>query len=76
MQLSLVEEQFDIPTGFQGDNVTPIATLTQDFKVTSQSLLRRYVQTESYTLVQVIEWFPWCVKCERLILFSFWLARR
>ncbi len=54
LQLSLVEEQFDIPSGFQDDQLTPISTVLQDFKITSQSLLQRYVQTESHTLVQMI----------------------
>lgn len=52
--LSLVEEQFDIPSGFQGENVTPLSTVTQEFKNASQLLLQRYVQIESHTLVQMI----------------------
>ena len=52
-QLSLIEEQFDIPVGFQGDHLTPITAITLDFKQTSQSLLQSYVQSESHVLVQV-----------------------
>lgn len=53
LQLSLIEEQFDIPAGFQGDNLTPISAVTADFKQASQTLLQRYVQSESHVLVQV-----------------------
>ncbi|XP_046444096.1 vacuolar protein sorting-associated protein 51 homolog isoform X3 [Daphnia pulex] len=52
--LSLIEEQFDIPVGFQGDHLTPISVITLDFKQTSQSLLQSYVQSESHVLVQMI----------------------
>jgi hypothetical protein len=54
LKLSLIEEQFDIPVGFQGDQLTPITAITFDFKQTSQSLLQSYVQSESHVLVQVI----------------------
>jgi hypothetical protein len=53
LQLSLIEEQFDIPVGFQGGHLTPISVITLDFKQTSQSLLQSYVQSESHVLVQV-----------------------
>lgn len=54
MQLSLIEEQFDIPTNYQGDNLTPLSSVTLEFKQASQSLLHRYVQSESHVLVQVV----------------------
>lgn len=53
LKLSLIEEQFDIPVGFQGESLTPISNVTLEFKQTSQSLLNRYVQSESHILVQV-----------------------
>lgn len=52
--LSLIEEQFDIPAGFQGDNLTPISAVTAEFRQASQTLLQRYVQSESHVLVQMI----------------------
>lgn len=51
--LALIEEQFDIPPGFSDSNSTDVGVIVQHFKAASQILLRSYVQSESYTLVQV-----------------------
>ena len=57
-QMSLIEEQFDIPASCHDKHLTPMSTINQDFKQASQTLLQSYVQSESHILVQVNYYIP------------------